>query len=608
MHFYDLKKLEALSIDEQIAIKKKIINENDLNYIPTAYLPEVVTDGYFFVSYSHLDYKLVYSDVFDLEQEGLSIWYDRGIPAGKNWKDIAVKYMAPFSCKGILFYISKNALASNAIRDELQYALDLKKPFAVVLISPDGKKPVELAEELLNQDLIDKERFEFFQKALTHDNLYLDIKTPSFTKKEKIDLNIAKQKLLDAEMNYESFKGYKTPGPHSFLTNLVNKIAASPNPPRTIYGSFRPGLIINGLKDYYAREILIKDYVDLLDNKETIDLYKRTKKMSKEEAADLFGGTEIATVAFANSKNIEYVEMPSIKTIIKENAFRSCDSLKQVVFIGSKHRSAGVTIEQNAFAECYQLEKFDFDNTKIGAGAFRNCTKLVEIDLSKSLSKAIEKDSFKGCTSLSAISFPEVAKTIGKNSFEGTAVKTLEFSRMIESIDEYAFANCRMLEKVVFGEGIRRIAKNAFSRCARLKEVHFNLDYKSVKDLNSIRGCLNKCYNLESIFFNRTSDELINQSNARFADLFSYHHNCIRIFCTDKIISIPPKLPNYYDDEFRSPFKEKLSISPEGKISMSREISGVDVEEFDQAERYDQVVKEMEEDKELVSKFKKYDA
>ena len=96
---------------------------------------------------------------------------------------------------------------------------------------------------------------------------------------------------------------------------------------------------------------------------------------------------------------------------------------------------------------------------------------------------------------------PEVEDCLVINGFNQYVVENpKEFSRMIESIDEYAFANCRMLEKVVFGEGIRRIAKNAFSRCARLKEVHFNLDYKSVKDLNSIRGCLNKCYNLESIF------------------------------------------------------------------------------------------------------------
>lgn len=558
MEFYDLKKLETLPIDEQIAIKKKIINENDLNYIPAAYLPEVVTDGYFFVSYSHLDYKLVYSDVFDLEQEGLSIWYDRGIPAGKNWKDTAVKYMAPFSCKGILFYISKNALLSNAIKDELQYAVDLKKPFAVVLISPSGKRPVELAEELFNQGLIDKERFEFFQKNLTHDNLYLDITTPASTKKEKIDLNIDKEKLLDAEMNYESFKGYKTPGPHSFLTNLVNKTAASANYHRSIYDLFKPSLIIDGLKDYYAREILIKDYVDLLNNKETIDLYKRTKEMSKEEAADLFGGTEIATVAFANSKNLEYVEMPSIKTIIKENAFRSCDSLKQVAFIGSKHRSAGVTIEQNAFADCYQLNKFDFNNVKIGAGAFRNCTSLTTIDLSKCLSKVIEKDSFKGCVSLNNVSFPNVAKTIGECSFEGTALETLIFHDLIEKIEQRAFAYCRKLEKVVLGEGIKSISKNAFARCARLKEVYFNLTDESVQNMSLMKGCLNKCYNLESIFINRASDELVEQSPEVFTSLLGYHNNCIRVFCSDKIISIPPKMPNYYDDEFRLGHKKCL--------------------------------------------------
>ena len=104
--FIDLKVIDSLPLEEQIKIKKMIINQNELDLIPPGYLPDVVTSEYYFVSYSHRDYRLVYSDIFDLQQNGLAIWYDQGIAAGDNWKDTALKYITPFECKGVLFYIS----------------------------------------------------------------------------------------------------------------------------------------------------------------------------------------------------------------------------------------------------------------------------------------------------------------------------------------------------------------------------------------------------------------------------------------------------------------------------------------------------------------------
>ena len=97
MAFLDLRSLEKLPLDKQIIVKKYIINHNELETIPIVCLPDVHTTDYYFVSYSHKDYKEVYNDIFDLEQAGLAIWYDRGIPAGNDWKEVATKYIAPFA-------------------------------------------------------------------------------------------------------------------------------------------------------------------------------------------------------------------------------------------------------------------------------------------------------------------------------------------------------------------------------------------------------------------------------------------------------------------------------------------------------------------------------
>ena len=79
-----------ISTEEKI---KRIEQTESLNEVSLECLPPVQTDKYYFVSYSHKDYKLVYKDIFYLQQNGFSIWYDRGMEAGKNWKETAEKYI-----------------------------------------------------------------------------------------------------------------------------------------------------------------------------------------------------------------------------------------------------------------------------------------------------------------------------------------------------------------------------------------------------------------------------------------------------------------------------------------------------------------------------------
>ena len=129
MQLIPLEILEKLPIKEQTKIKVGIIETNELSMIPPGYLPDVHSKDYYFVSYSHKDYRSIYPDIFALQEEGLSVWYDRGIPAGKDWRDIANKYMAPSVCKGILFYISEYSLSSKAVYEEMKYAKSQNKPF-----------------------------------------------------------------------------------------------------------------------------------------------------------------------------------------------------------------------------------------------------------------------------------------------------------------------------------------------------------------------------------------------------------------------------------------------------------------------------------------------
>ena len=86
-----------LTIEERI---KAIENSNSLTDLSSDVLPKSHQEDYYFVSYSHKDYKAVLTDILKLEAKGLNFWYDTDIHVGENWEYIAKSYISKFQCKG----------------------------------------------------------------------------------------------------------------------------------------------------------------------------------------------------------------------------------------------------------------------------------------------------------------------------------------------------------------------------------------------------------------------------------------------------------------------------------------------------------------------------
>lgn len=75
-----------------------------------------------FVCYAHHDSESVYSDLIELDQNGIQIWYDEGIPAGSSWRaEIAT---AIKGAKILLFFISTASLQSTHCLREVDFALN----------------------------------------------------------------------------------------------------------------------------------------------------------------------------------------------------------------------------------------------------------------------------------------------------------------------------------------------------------------------------------------------------------------------------------------------------------------------------------------------------
>lgn len=127
--------------------------------------------------------------------------------------------------------------------------------------------------------------------------------------------------------------------------------------------------------------------------------------------------------------------VPSYVLCIEKSAFRDCERLKQVFFVGNALR----IIEENAFADS-GLESFVAPQSlcKIGGFAFTGCKTLKHTDLSACTfqtdgRKTYEKDS------------------LFKNVFDNSGLETVALPCTLRIIGESMFANCKHLKSIEFG-------------------------------------------------------------------------------------------------------------------------------------------------------------
>ena len=94
---------------------------------------------YAFISYSHKDINYVYPEINRLYNMGYRIWYDEGIPPTENWSDTIALSIK----RSVLFvvFLSKNAIESRHILNEICYALNQNKPFLAIHLSNETLPP-----------------------------------------------------------------------------------------------------------------------------------------------------------------------------------------------------------------------------------------------------------------------------------------------------------------------------------------------------------------------------------------------------------------------------------------------------------------------------------
>lgn len=83
--------------------------------------------NYLFISYSHRDYKAVYSDLAHLYSRGVRFWYDKGLSVGREWEQEVEEHIKNPNCCGIIFYVSTSMFLSESVLKEIEFTRKRKK-------------------------------------------------------------------------------------------------------------------------------------------------------------------------------------------------------------------------------------------------------------------------------------------------------------------------------------------------------------------------------------------------------------------------------------------------------------------------------------------------
>lgn len=126
----------------------------------------------------------------------------------------------------------------------------------------------------------------------------------------------------------------------------------------------------------------------------------------------------------------------------------------------------GVTsIGDNAFANCYNLEKIEIPSSvlNIGKATFKSCCNLENVEIPNGVT-AIRSSTFEGCYKLVNVKIPS----------------------SVLKIESFAFGNCNQLENVEIPSNVIEIVGNAFEWCMSLTQIKVDENNVVYKDVNGV--------------------------------------------------------------------------------------------------------------------------
>ena len=193
--------------------------------------------------------------------------------------------------------------------------------------------------------------------------------------------------------------------------------------------------------------------------------------------------------------------------IVKEYAFKNCQTLEKVTFTDSV-----VEIQDSAFSDNYYLKEIELGKNikEIGFCAFQNCSRIEKVTTTMDVNEwsqidfydwrsnpvafagnlyingellenavfsgitAIKPHTFYGCDSIKSISIPNTVQVIGKSAFGGTSIEELVLPEGVIMIEDNAFENNQALKSVTLPSTLKTVGMYAFERSTNINYVNYN--------------------------------------------------------------------------------------------------------------------------------------
>lgn len=361
---------------------------------------------FIFVSYSHKDAEWLRPDVFYLFKAGVRMWFDPSLKHGEDWSQKVRKCFEHKNCIGACFYLSPNSVVSNAIAQEIQFALDAQKTnpdFKITSVSIGKKTAFQLLRE---QDAAidenEKERYyRLYLEAFPKEVLF-------FNREEEIN---SVHHLPSMVCTFEEWGA----------RNMKINYSA---PEEFVYVPFQNGIKIIG----YNGNSAYPNVPSEINGKRVLSL-----------GMQLFGDRE-------NLKSVTIQE--GIETI-EEACFRNCSQLESVTFpVSIRH------LAYESFRGCASLQSVVFHKhiKSLGDYCFYQCKNLTSVTFDSSCSEiSLGFNCFQDCESLTDITLPVSAAKISMYCFNKCEnLRTLRMPSRIETMDDVVIHNCPMLEHIDF--------------------------------------------------------------------------------------------------------------------------------------------------------------
>lgn len=120
--------------------------------------------------------------------------------------------------------------------------------------------------------------------------------------------------------------------------------------------------------------------------------------------------------------------------------------------------------------------------TVLGAGAFKDCTRLESVTLSKNVSE-IHEETFQNCRNLRSIDLSEGLSVIGNEAFRYCwNLEDMELPSTVTMIGYYAF-ECAAITELTVPASLKDIACGAFGGCVSLEKIWFLGDAMQMWDV-----------------------------------------------------------------------------------------------------------------------------